>query len=82
MIVAHNEVGPHLISESINDSLLRLRLSIYLWVCRDKVYSSGWPGTDCVDQDCFELTLISPPQLPGCWDYRCESPHPGAEVIC
>lgn len=30
MIVAHNEVGPYLISENINDSLLRLRLSIYL----------------------------------------------------
>lgn len=30
MIVAHNEVGPYLISKNINDSLLRLRLSIYL----------------------------------------------------
>lgn len=56
MIVVHNEVCPYLISENINDSLLWLRLSIYLLICQDKVYSSGWSGIDCVAQDCFELT--------------------------
>lgn len=67
------------VSPCLEESLLFIYLSFHFYlVALNKVClgSTDYPGTQYIDQACFELMVICQTQLSQYWDWRYALPHP------
>lgn len=56
------------IQSSTETHFFNMLILIFMFYLRLGLYSPGWSGTPCVDQESLEFTEIYLPLLPKCWN--------------